>query len=521
MIYWFEGLELDPGRFELRRRGVPVLIQPQALDLLFLLVERHPNLVTKDEIVDHIWQGRAISDSALSSQIKALRKILGDDGRDQRFIQTVYGKGFRFAADVSTQSPAVAGAGNSGPEADGRPDGPVDETPTIAVLPFRLVRADSPHANIAQALPDELITALSRLRWLRVISRGSSFRFPSMSADLAQVGDQLNARYCVSGSVDIRDDAVVVLVELADTREETVVWAERFDTGLGGIHEIRQHIVASVLSSVEIQISSHEAERARLLVPEKLTAWQAYHLGVSRMFLRGKANNEAARRYFEQALAGDRDFARALAGVSHTHWLQIIETTWDGVGDAAERMLETAEAAIASDPFDPFANLARGRAASLVEDSSESVIWLERSIAHCPNYSTAHSALATMHALGDEGEQALHHVDIAIALSPHDPLLHSMYATKAIALFACGQIDEAAQWGIKAMELPHSDLMVMVGSLCTVFAGGYREEADRIAGHIKRAYPHATAEGIARANPMMALERRDAMMGLLSAVGFD
>ncbi|MGP1282968.1 MAG: winged helix-turn-helix domain-containing tetratricopeptide repeat protein [Parasphingopyxis sp.] len=519
MIYRFGDFELDPGRFELRQGGVPAVIQPQALELLVLLVEKHARLVSKDEIVDRVWRGRAISDSALSSQIKTVRRILGDDGRNPRFIRTVYGKGFRFVADVSAHRPAAAvGAAGRDP---GPADGEAGESPTIAVLPFRLVRAGSPHANIAQALPDELITALSRLRWLRVISRGSSFRFPSMSADLAEVRDQLNARYCLSGSVDIEEDAVVVRVELADTREETVVWAERFDTELRGVHEIREQIVAKVLSSVEFRISAHEAGRARLVVPEQLTAWQAYHLGVSSMFLYGKANNDSARGYFEQALTGDPDFSRALAGLSHTHWMRIIRSTWDDVGDAPKRMLESAEAAIASDPFDPFANLARGRAASLLEDQSESVIWLERSIAHCPNYSTAHSALATIHALGDESERACHHVDVAIALSPQDPQLHSMYATKAIALFVSGEIEEAAQWGIKAMRLPHNDLMVMVGALCTVFAGGYREEADRIAQRIKRAYPHATREGIVRANPMMTPERRDAMVGLLAATGFD
>ena len=109
MIYEFDGFELDTQTIELRAQGKSIALQPQVFDLLFLLVENHGRMVSRDEIVEKIWQGRAISETAISSRMKSLRQALGDDGNEQRIIRTIHGRGFRLVAEVTLKTPGADG----------------------------------------------------------------------------------------------------------------------------------------------------------------------------------------------------------------------------------------------------------------------------------------------------------------------------------------------------------------------------------------------------------------------------
>ena len=100
MLYLFDAFELDADQIELRRNGVAVPIEPQVFALLRLLVESRDRMVSKEEVVEKVWEGRFVSDSAISSRIKFARRALGDDGKEQRFIRTLHGQGFRFIGDV-------------------------------------------------------------------------------------------------------------------------------------------------------------------------------------------------------------------------------------------------------------------------------------------------------------------------------------------------------------------------------------------------------------------------------------
>jgi DNA-binding winged helix-turn-helix (wHTH) protein len=164
MIYRFEHFELDLARAELRAGGEPRPMEPQVFALLAMLVENRERLVSRDELIEKVWDGRIVSDAAIASRVKSARQALGDDGEAQRFIRTVHRKGFRFVAEVKVVHDAVVPA--AAPEPPPRP--------SIAVLPLRLVGKPGRHAAVADALPHDLIVELSRLRWLLVTARGSS-----------------------------------------------------------------------------------------------------------------------------------------------------------------------------------------------------------------------------------------------------------------------------------------------------------------------------------------------------------
>ena len=251
MAFRFGPFELDADRFELRRDGARLAVEPQVVSLMLLLVDNRHRLVTRDEIIQAVWNGRIVSEAALSSRIKSARQALGDDGQQQRMIRTIHGKGFRFVHDIEvTPEPALPARAAVRGEEPEVPPASVPARPSIAVLPFRLLGPAGCHALIAEALPCDLIAELARLRWLFVIARGSSFRFGGPDPDIGQIGAVLGVRYCLTGTIEESGDRLAIAVELTDTRDRGIVWSERYAARAGDIHEIRSRIAASTVAAL-------------------------------------------------------------------------------------------------------------------------------------------------------------------------------------------------------------------------------------------------------------------------------
>ncbi len=178
MIYVFDDFELDSRRAELRRKGTTIPVEPRVFSLLCLLVENRDRVVPREAMIENVWDGRFISEAALSTAIHGVRRALGDDGTAPRYLRTIRGRGFRFVAPVDLQAGprSVAGIVAAGPVRTGE-QSPLSGRPGIAILPFRLLGDPGDHPALAEAIPAELISALSRLRWLAVVARGSTFRF--------------------------------------------------------------------------------------------------------------------------------------------------------------------------------------------------------------------------------------------------------------------------------------------------------------------------------------------------------
>ncbi len=264
MIYRFGPFELDTAKVELRFGGKVCSVEPQVFALLALLVDNRDRLVSKDEIIEKVWDGRVVSEAAVASRIKSARKVLGDDGRNQRFIKTIHRQGFRFVADATVARGGIAAEASGNPAVQS-PD--QASRPSIAVLPFRSIGAAGSYGAIADALPHELITELSRLRWLFVTARGSSFRLRGLDSDIGEIGRLLDVRYCMSGTVEIAGASLSVTVELVDTRDGGVVWADHFAGSINDVHQIREDVRSKILAALEIQIPLHEAALARSRLP--------------------------------------------------------------------------------------------------------------------------------------------------------------------------------------------------------------------------------------------------------------
>ena len=294
MAWTFGDFRLDPERFQLSCRDEPVRLEPQVLSLLIHLVRNRDHLVTKDEIVAAVWQGEAVSDASISSRIRSARQAVGDDGAKQAVIRTVHGRGFRFVPEVTTSSPGHTAPESSVYPPPGRPGG----RPSIAVLPFEQLGMLPELAILGDAIPHEIIEALSRLRWLAVIARGSTFRFRQVTADLDLVSTALAARYVLSGVIESPGRTIAVTVELTDSSSREIIWADRLMAPVDEVGDLRARIVAHVVSALEAHIPFNEARIARLSDPVGLDAWANYHIGLGHLYRFTAADNALAKHLF-------------------------------------------------------------------------------------------------------------------------------------------------------------------------------------------------------------------------------
>jgi TolB-like protein len=515
MIYRFHEFELDRSKVELRRNGEIVPVEPQVFALLLLLTENSERLVSRDEIIEKVWDGRIVSESAVDSRIKSARRALGDDGKSQRFIRTVHGQGFRFVAEV-TEAASIRSS-----EAGGDAVLPVREgnvRPSIAVLPFRLVGAGGTHATIADALPDELIAELARLRWLFVIARGSSFRFRSSSPDVEEVGKLLGVRYALSGAVEVAGSMLTVTVQLADTRDGGVVWGDRFVSSLADVHETRAMILVRVVSALELQIPLHEAHAAQLAAPENLDAWAAYHLGLQHMFRFNRKDNAMAGELFARAITEDPRFARAHAGLSFVHFQNAFLKYTPDLSAQVLSARRSAERGVALDPLDPFVNLTMGRSFWLEGALDAGLEWLERATALSPSYAQAIYARAWTHTLSGRGAAGRADADVAMALSPLDPLHYAMAATRGLSHVVSGEYAEAAHWAEEAARSRGAHVLIAIIAAAAHELSGDRQRAAAWASNVRERNAAITVSDFFRCFPFADVEVRQRLAAALSVL---
>ena len=190
MNFGFGPYTVDTERLELARDGEVIPLQPQAFALLVFLIERAERVVSKDEIIESVWQGRIVGDGTLNARINALRRALGDDGATQSMIKTFPRQGFRFVGELSNSRVGAQKTPiNFGSQA------------SIAVLPFVNIGADQEQLYFADGLTEDLITDLSKNRDLFVIARNSSFAYRNSPKNVTEIGSELSVEHVLEGSV--------------------------------------------------------------------------------------------------------------------------------------------------------------------------------------------------------------------------------------------------------------------------------------------------------------------------------
>ncbi len=360
MIYRFNDFELDAERFELRHAGAPRHVEPLVFDLIVYLA-RHPGRVlSRDEIIDQVWNGRSVSDATVASGLKSARKALDDSGGSQALIETVRGRGVRFNGQVTLVTPpSEAGLPEPLKEEPGdastevaQPCAP-SRKPVLAILPFDNLSAED-DSYFADGLTEDIITNLSRFRELGVIARTSSFRFRKSSDGLLPFCAELNAGYAVEGSVRRSGERVRITAQLIDATTGVHLWAESYDRNMEDIFTVQDEVTRTIAATLGITMQDVALQRAMKKSPAELDAYDCV-LRARRYTTTLSAESHAeARDLLERAVALDPANADAHALLANVY---LAEHRFDTNPrpDPMGRALRMAEAATRLDPQNAYA----------------------------------------------------------------------------------------------------------------------------------------------------------------------
>jgi adenylate cyclase len=305
----FGVFELDTESGELRKQGVKVRLQEQPFQILQILLDRPGRVVTREELQRRIWPSDTFVDfdTGLYNAIKRLREALGDSAESPRFIETLSRRGYRFIAAVK----GAAADRHTAPALSATHD-------SIVVLPFISISADSENEFFADGITEEIINALAQIRELHVVARSSAFSFKGKHIDPRVVGEQLNVRTVLEGSVRRVDNRLRITVQLVNAADGYHLWSQRYDREMKDIFEIQDEIARSIAERLRVRLERHEQEPLIKATTSNLEAFQLYLKGRALLYKRGIAIPRALE-CFKQAVALDNEYALAWAGLADSY----------------------------------------------------------------------------------------------------------------------------------------------------------------------------------------------------------
>jgi TolB-like protein len=518
--FLFADHVLDADRRELLRGAAPVAVEPQVFDLLLHLLHNCDRVVSKDDLIASVWGGRIVSDSTLTSRINAARKAVGDSGEDQRLIRTIARKGFRFVGDVRTQpdgAQAVSAADRPGdeiPEPSHQASShqasshqalshqalPLPDRPAIAVLPFVNMSGDSEQEYFSDGISEDIITALSKLRWFFVIARNSSFIYKGKAVHMKQIAEELGVGYVVEGSVRKGGEYVRITAQLNDVATGSHIWAERYDRAIADVFAVQDEITEAIVAAIEPQLYAAENFRAQRKPPDSMDAWDLVMRALSHYWRVTRQDNVVAQALLEKATAIDPNYGQALGvlAASQTFSAHMGWADMAAVVPIAER---AALAAIRADSEDPWAHYALGNVCLFTRHFDDSLAEFELALQLNPNFSLAQGYYGLALSYCGRCEEADLAARRALRLSPRDPFSAIYCGIAAYSQFVGHHYDEAMRLAREAIR----QRIDFVGGhrVLTAAAGmaGQEDAAKAALLELRRAQPNISLDWVANQMP--------------------
>jgi TolB-like protein/tetratricopeptide (TPR) repeat protein len=472
--YKFGSFALDAKAGMLFRSGEPALLGQRAVALLRLLLERSASPVSKDALIEAAWPGLAVEDSNLTVQIAALRRVLEQDG-GAGWIETLPRRGYRYVGppvvlvDETPQAPALS----------------VPEKPSIAVLPFE-------HAGdaawFAEGMADDIITGLSRIKWLFVIARNSSFRYRHDAVDVKQIGRDLGVRYVLQGSVRRSNNRVRINAQLADSASGAQVWAERYDRTLDDVFAVQDEIALAVVGAIEPSLRRAEVERIKRKRPDSLDAYE--------LVLRAQPDVDsgmpdraaAALPLLMRALALDPVYALAHGLAAMAHHNRFLRA---GLREE-DRLASVRHARLALEHGRDdalaltFAGFSLGMDA---HDRAAAFAAFEAALTLSPSTALGFILGSVVHSWAAEAEPAIAWGERALRLSPFDSWAFAAFGSQALGHLMLNRPHEAAKAAYQAVQsnAGHSiNYVILIGPLVAL---GRLDEARAAATRVMELQP--------------------------------
>ncbi len=505
-MFLFAEFRLDRaggGLFRCDDRGAfaPVTIGSRALDLLGVLIERRGDVVSKEEIMAAVWPRMAVEEANLFVQISALRAILDREQSGQSCIQTVTGRGYRFIAPVTRCAAGMDSHASPGPHerfslfpADGatppvplveaRPPEPqpssissaelpprgaglapateqrrsavpaedasplaraLPNKPSIAVLPFQNMSGDPEQDYFAEGMVEDIVTGLSRIKWLFVIARNSSAVYKGRAVDVRQIGRELGVRYLLEGGVRKSGGRLRITAQLVEAESGAHLWADKFDGEFEDVFDLHDHITERVVGIVEPSVQRSEIERSRRKRPESLDAYDLYLRALS--FLRSLDPESApiAAGLLSDALKAYPNFALAHAYLAWSHQIRFTHRGFDETEKAAA--MRHARASTANEVDDATALAIGAYVIGLLgKDTPSALEAIERALTFNPSSAAAHFIGGFLYAWSGDPVRGTDLAKRALLLSPFDPLTYQAHLAFGVATFHQARYEESAQW---------------------------------------------------------------------------
>jgi TolB-like protein len=488
--YCFEEFAFDIDRRELHRGAEVVSITPQVFDLLEYLIRNRERVVSKDELINAVWNGRIVSDAALTTRLNAVRAAIGDTGEEQRLIKTLPRKGFRFVGQVrETREVADPNPRDAPESALALPD---KASIAIAVLPFENMSGDPEQEYFADGMVEEITTALSRFKWLFVIARNSSFTFKGKAVDIKEVGRRLGVRYILQGSVRKAAGKVRITGQLIDAVSGAHIWADTFERDLTDVFALQDEVTLAVVSAIQPKILQTEIALSARRRPENLTAYDFFLRAIQQSFPVTREGLAEAIRLARRALELD-PFGRAASLASVFHLNNVF------FGYSTDPKFELKEAvrlsrlALRIDDGDP-STLAGASliSAYVVRDSESALEMADRAVALNPNSFNAWSCRGWVYRAAGLPQEAVRSFERGIRMSPVDP---TMFAGMGMALVELRRFDEAIVAGKKAQRLNPSHSYAYLCRASAFAHLGRDAEAREAAARLLEVNPAFTISG--------------------------
>jgi adenylate cyclase len=424
---------------------VPLALGSRAIAILGVLVERPGELVSRAEIISAVWPETIVEESNLDVQIAALRRVLDEGQTAGSCILTIRGRGYRFTAPVTRGADVAAVPIGTAP--------PLPNKPSLAVMPFENMSGDPEQEYFADGVVEEIITALSRIRWLLVIARNSSFTYKGRAINVTRVGRELGVRYVLEGAVRKSGRRVRISAQLIDATTGAHLWADRFDGLLEDIFELQDQVAASVAGAIEPTLEVAETRRLADRPTGDLTALDFYLRALPDVDAFTKESLLMALDLLGQAIARDPHYGPALALAAHCH--QGLEVNgWAEDPEAAEHAsIDLARRALRSSPDDPnVLALAGFLLGYWGEDIDVSLALIDRCLSLNPSHARGWHWSALLRVFAGQPDIAIEHCQNYLRLCPRDRMATHLNVIGE-AYFFTRRFDEAVANLLASLDL--------------------------------------------------------------------
>lgn len=482
-ILEFGPFRLDGDAGILFHGAEPTPLGQRAVLLLALLVRRAGVPVPKDALIEAAWPAQAVDDSNLTVQIAAVRRTLADISGEAHWIETLPRRGYRYVGPAVTPSDL-----DRAPTAPEAPLLTLPDRPSIAVLPFANLSGDVEQDYFADGMVDDIITGLSRINWLFVIARNSTFAYKGRAVDVKQVGRELGVRYVLEGSVRKTGTLVRITGQLIDASTGMHVWAERFDRRSEDVFALQDDIALSTVGAIAPSLRRAEINRVRRKRPDSLDAYDLVLRAQPDVDSGMPAQVSQALVLLERAIALEPAYALAHGNAAMCHHCLFLRSGLQEINRGAS--IRHARSAIAHGQDDALALTLAGFSIGMDgHDRSAAFAALDAALAISPSSALTYILGSVMLGWGGDADRAIEWSERGMRLSPFDPWAFAAFDAQALGHFHRGRYEEACRAAYRSVQANPRHSITYVQLTAALAKLGRLQEAKAAAARVLELHP--------------------------------